>query len=310
VLEGARKLVDVGSKFRNIGPVFILSSLLRFRLELSQPILFSLYVLRFSAHFHQDKCRTLKQIFTRHRSELESFSSSSRALGFYSDLSFKLTWLSPPALISSTALSHFTEMSVTIRRATIADAPSLSHICLVTAEAGKSAESLHDFGELPGLVYAVPYVNLPTTWAFVLVDGSKDDLVVGYIVGSTDTRAYEKHAAEQWWPVQAEKYQPSAMVREGDKKYAALLRKMHTAPDANIAFSPAHMHINIVDGYRGQGWGRKMIQTAVDYLKGEGINRLWLGMDPRNTEARKFYERLGFTGFEGSAPADVGLIFE
>ncbi|KAF7352665.1 Pheromone-regulated membrane protein 10 [Mycena venus] len=196
-------------------------------------------------------------------------------------------------------------MSVTLRKATIADAPSLSHICLVTADAGKSAEALHDFGELPGLVYAVPYVNLPTTWAFVLVDGSKDDLVVGYIVGSTDTRAYEKSAAKNWWPVQAEKYLPSAMVREGDKRYADLLRNMHTAPDANIAFSPAHMHINILEEYRGQGWGRRMIQTAVDYLKEQGINRLWLGMDPRNTEARKFYERLGFTGFEGSSPTDT-----
>ncbi|KAJ7929919.1 acyl-CoA N-acyltransferase [Mycena leptocephala] len=201
-------------------------------------------------------------------------------------------------------------MSVTIRRATSADEPSLSRICLVTADAGISAEPLHDFSELPGLVYAVPYVHLPTTWAFVLVDGSKDELVIGYIVGSTDTRAYEQYAAEHWWPVQAEKYPPSAMVKEGDKHYSGLLRNMHTAPAANIAFSPAHMHINILDGYRGQGWGRKLVQTAVDYLKGEGLNRLWLGMDPRNKEARKFYERLGFAGFEGSSPNDVGLIFE
>ncbi|KAJ7368445.1 acyl-CoA N-acyltransferase [Mycena albidolilacea] len=201
-------------------------------------------------------------------------------------------------------------MPITIRKATIVDAPSLSHICLVTADAGNSAESLHDFVELPGLVYAVPYVNLPTAWAFVMVDDSKDNSVVGYVVGSTDTRAYEQYASEKWWPVQAEKYLPSDMVREGDKKYAALLRNMHTAPDANIAFSPAHLHINILDGYRGQGWGRKMIQTAVDHLKGEGITRVWLGMDPRNAAARTFYERLGFTGFDGSSANDVGLIFE
>ncbi|KAK7054200.1 pheromone-regulated membrane protein 10 [Favolaschia claudopus] len=192
-------------------------------------------------------------------------------------------------------------MSATIRKATIADEPGLSHICLVTADAGKSAEHLHDYKELPGLVYSVPYLSLPTTWAFVLADGPD---VVGYIVGSTDTRAYEKYASEHWWPVQAEEYQPKDMVKEGDKKYAALLRKMHTAPDANIAFSPAHMHINILESYRGQGWGRKMIQTAVDHLKGEGINKLWLGMDPRNKDAGKFYERLGFRAFEGSSPTD------
>ncbi|KAJ7044482.1 acyl-CoA N-acyltransferase [Mycena alexandri] len=201
-------------------------------------------------------------------------------------------------------------MPVTIRRATETDAPSLSRICLLTADAGNSSESLHDFGELPGLVYAVPYVNLPTTWAFVLVDESKAEPVVGYIVGSKDTRAYEEYAAEHWWPAQAQKYQPSAMVREADMRYSALLRNMHTAPAANIAFSPAHMHINLMEEYRGQGWGRRLITTATDYLKGEGINRVWLGMDPRNAGARKFYERLGFVGFEGSSPDDVGLTFE
>ncbi|KAJ7228523.1 acyl-CoA N-acyltransferase [Mycena pura] len=196
-----------------------------------------------------------------------------------------------------------------IRRATQADAPALSQICLVTADAGKSAESQHDYGHLPGLVYAVPYVFLPTTWAFVLVDESKDQLVVGYIVGSKDTRAYEQCAAEQWWPAQAEKYQPSAMVQEADKRYANMLRNMHTAEDANIAFSPAHLHINILEEYRGQGWGRKLIQTAVDYLKGEGVVGVWLGVDPRNSEAQKFYERLGFSAFEGASPHTLGLKF-
>jgi ribosomal protein S18 acetylase RimI-like enzyme len=200
-------------------------------------------------------------------------------------------------------------MSVRIRKATQADSPSLSRICLLTADAGKSAESLHDHAELPGLVYAVPYVELPTTWAFVLVDESKDQ-VVGYIVGSKDTRGFEQYARDHWWPVQAEKYPPSAMVREADKKYANLLRNMYSAEEPNVAFSPAHLHINILEGYQGQGWGRKLIQTAVDYLKAEGLEGVWLGLDVRNTEARKFYERLGFRSFEGAPAHVIGLKFE
>ncbi|KAJ7129525.1 acyl-CoA N-acyltransferase [Mycena epipterygia] len=201
-------------------------------------------------------------------------------------------------------------MSLTIRMATEADAPSLARICLLTADAGQSAESLHDFGELPGLMYAVPYVKLPETWGFVLLDEAKDQLVAGYIVGSKDTRAYEKYAGEHWWPAQAEKYLPSAMVREADKKYANLLRNMHTAADANISFSPAHLHINLLEEYQGRGWGRKLIETAVEHLKTQGVKGVWLGMDPRNTNARKFYEKLGFSTFEGSPADTVGLKFE
>ncbi|KAJ7068408.1 acyl-CoA N-acyltransferase [Mycena amicta] len=197
-------------------------------------------------------------------------------------------------------------MTLTIRRATLADEGALSRICLLTADAGKSAQGQHEHGELPGLVYAVPYLHLPTTWAFVLVD---KEIVVGYIVGSEDTRVFERRAAEDWWPIQAEKYPPSAMLLDGDKRYSELLRNMHTAEEPSIAFSPAHLHINILEEYQGKGWGRKLIATAIDHLKAAGLGGVWLGMDPRNSEARKFYERVGFSTFDGASPHVVGMKF-
>ena len=53
-----------------------------------------------------------------------------------------------------------------IREATSSDSPALSRICLLTGNAGQSAEAQHTFGELIGLVFAEPYVHLPTTFAF------------------------------------------------------------------------------------------------------------------------------------------------
>ncbi|KAF8238816.1 acyl-CoA N-acyltransferase [Tricholoma matsutake] len=199
-------------------------------------------------------------------------------------------------------------MSLTIRKATEADTPALSRICLLTANAGKSAEHLHEYGELPGLVFSVPYVKLPTTWAFVLVDES--DEAVGYIVGSTDTRAYEKYAAQHWWPQLAEKYPPSLAIKPDDKRYMNLFQKMSTVPDANIAFAAAHLHINILEKYQRQGWGRKLITTAVEYLKGRDMKGagVCLGLNPRNLEARKFYKRVGFTQIEGEDD-QMGLRF-
>jgi len=199
-------------------------------------------------------------------------------------------------------------MSVTIRKATESDAPALSRICLLTADAGASAEHLHDFGELPGLVYAVPYVKLSTTWGFVLVEESSDQ-VVGYIVGSKDTRVYERKVAEHWWPALAVKYPPLLAMKPADKN---LLRNMHTAPDANVAFAGAHLHINIMEEYQGKGWGRKLIAIAIEYLKMEGVqgDGIWVGLDPRNEKARKFYERLGFAVIEGAPYGNMGLKFD
>ncbi|KAF8974443.1 acyl-CoA N-acyltransferase [Flammula alnicola] len=198
-------------------------------------------------------------------------------------------------------------MSLTIRKATEDDTASLSRICLLTADAGVSAEALHDFGELPGLVYSVPYVKLPTTWAFILEEEDTRE-VVGYVVGSTDTRAYERYAAEHWWPPLAEKYPVEQAVKPGDIYYAKLLRNMHTAPDANIAFSPVHLHINILEKHQKQGWGRKLIATAVQFLIGAGFQGMWLGVDPRNESAKKFYKRLQFEHIAGTLD-QLGLRF-
>ncbi|KAF8076532.1 acyl-CoA N-acyltransferase [Lyophyllum atratum] len=201
-------------------------------------------------------------------------------------------------------------MSITVRRAVEDDAPALSRICLLTGNAGASAEHLHEYGELPGLVYAVPYVKLPTTWGFVMVDDATNE-VVGYILGSKDTRAYEKYAGEHWWPALVEKYPPSLATKPDDKRYMELFAKMNTASDACIAFAAAHLHINILEAYQGRGWGRKLITTAVEYLKGENIEGggVWLGMDPRNSKARAFYERLGFKRFEGADENQMGVKF-
>lgn len=199
-------------------------------------------------------------------------------------------------------------MTLKIRKATEEDEASVSRICLLTADAGASATALHDFGELPGLIYAVPYVKFPTTWGFVLEDESTRE-VVGYILGSTDTRAYERYLAEHWWPALAEKYPVEKAVKPADIYYTNLLRNMHTASDSNIAFSPAHLHIDILEAYQKQGWGR-LIAVAVQYLITKGLQGVWLGLDPRNEGARKFYKKLQFNAITGAPDENqMGLRF-
>jgi len=198
--------------------------------------------------------------------------------------------------------------SLRIRRGTDDDESSLSRICLLTADAGKSAEGLHDFKELPGLVYAVPYVKLPTTWAFVLEEEDTKE-VVGYVVGSTDTRAYERYASEHWWPALSPKYPVENATKPGDIHYSKMLRAMRTALDASVAFSPAHLHINLLDRHQRKGWGRRLIGAAVEHLKGEGLDAVSIGMDPRNGEARKFYTKVGFKEIVGADSDELGLRF-
>jgi ribosomal protein S18 acetylase RimI-like enzyme len=203
-------------------------------------------------------------------------------------------------------------MNITVRRAVKTDEVALSRVCLLTAYKGTSAEQLHDYGELPGFVYAVPYVNLPTTFGFVMVDDTPQ-VVVGYILGSADTTLFEREAAQNWWPGLIAKYPltlDTSTLKPADKQYLKLFRNISTSHPANINFAPAHLHINILPAYQRQGWGRILIGKAVEYLKGEGVEGVWLAFDPENANARIFYERLGFEDVQGAPDGNVGAKFD
>ncbi|KAI0921249.1 hypothetical protein AcV5_001097 [Taiwanofungus camphoratus] len=211
--------------------------------------------------------------------------------------------------------------AVYIRPASAADSSALSRICLLTGDAGASAEHLHDFGELPGLVYAEPYAQLPAGFGFVMVDPARDDAVVGYVLGTHDTRVFERQADTEWYPRIRAQYpyidpathpaHPGQLLKAADARYVRMLHSPPHAADESVAFSPAHLHIDILADYQRQGWGRRLIARAVQYLKEEkGLDRLWLGLDPKNVGAKRFYEKLGFEDVEGAPTGTMGLKFE
>lgn len=214
-------------------------------------------------------------------------------------------------------------MSFAIRPVAPEDITAISRICLLTAAAGRSAETLHKHDELPGLVWALPYVLLPPmiarTWGFVLVDTSAPDddrttrTVKGYILGTSDSRAHEATTEAEWWPPLRIRF---PLERGGDERTEAddrCISIIHRAPEpaheACLAVSPAHMHINLLPEVQRRGWGRKLVGKAVDHLRGQGIGSVWLGLDERNTSARKFYERVGFKGITGAPNNNMALHF-
>lgn len=165
----------------------------------------------------------------------------------------------------------------TIRPATQADASALSDICLLTADAGKDAQTHHAYRELPGLYYSVPYVHIPGTGGFVLVrraGEAKGDLkeaeeVVGYSLYALDTLDFCARMEKEWFPPLRVKYPlPSESnsdngsqlpvyevpLKEADLAYVKRIHKPDPPNSACIAFCPAHMvnthlplrtHINI-----------------------------------------------------------------
>jgi len=57
----------------------------------------------------------------------------------------------------------------------------------------------------------------------------------------------------------------------------------------------ADIGIGVIKGYRGKGIGTKLMKGTMKRLKENGVDKVTVSVFAPNKEARKFYEKLGFT---------------
>lgn len=172
------------------------------------------------------------------------------------------------------------------------DEPALAEICLKTADAGADATGVFADDDLWAEVFVLPYVARHPEFAFVVE--ADDGRVAGYTVGVPDTRAFEDWFAQEWWPRFAERWPrpESERTRQDGTLIYAYSRRAGAEPYGDTY--PAHLHIDLLPELQGQGWGRQLIDTLSDALRGAGVTGLHLAADAGNTGALAFYERIGF----------------
>jgi ribosomal protein S18 acetylase RimI-like enzyme len=197
-----------------------------------------------------------------------------------------------------------------IRHAILADAHELYRICLLTGDAGRDATALHADADLLGDVYVGPYLHLQPAVAAVAID--EDGFVLGYVLGTPDTLAFAASCQAAWWPALRSRHpmDPGDAGRVRLPADQALVETMHRppAPEADlVAAYSAHLHIDLLPRAQGRGLGRALIGWLLTELAELGAQGVHLGVDPRNTAAVAFYERLGFTRW-GSDPDAVTLV--
>lgn len=61
---------------------------------------------------------------------------------------------------------------------------------------------------------------------------------------------------------------------------------------------PAHLHIDLLPDYQHMGLGKKLTDALCSHLKAKGVKGIVLTVWKGNLNARKFYEKYGFTLIE------------
>lgn len=179
-----------------------------------------------------------------------------------------------------------------VRTARLEDEVAISDICVRTAASGEDARDSYSRLDLPGMIWAVPYVHFNADHCFVVDNGTGE--AVGYIVTAANTRAYEAWQKDNWWPRVASFLQEFEPQTEGDRNFlTSLAQNQQPAPEYADEY-PAHLHINLLPPAQGGGFGGKLMRAALDKLRADGVSGIHLGVNRENHRAIGFYKAMGF----------------
>jgi GNAT superfamily N-acetyltransferase len=143
-------------------------------------------------------------------------------------------------------------------------------------------------------VFYAYYTDLEPEHAWV---ATADAAVVGFLAGSRDTRMRPRRWLKGILPGVA-----GRLVRGGYRlgwrtfRYVGRLAvesfKRHPVPD--LQAYPAHLHVNLADGWRSFGLGRRLMAACLDQLRALGIPGVHLSTTSLNPAACHLYETMGF----------------
>jgi ribosomal protein S18 acetylase RimI-like enzyme len=168
------------------------------------------------------------------------------------------------------------------------DHDAVYDICIVTSEAADG--SFHDPQIVP-IVYVGPYLELEPALAFVLDNGER---AVGYVVGTSDSAAFAARVRAEWLPLYADRYPEPANGTTPEEWIQAALHRPEGPAHEGFGDYRAHLHINLLAGYRGRGYGRELVDRLLGVLRTRGVKGVHLSVGRSNTNAIAFYGALGF----------------
>lgn len=187
-----------------------------------------------------------------------------------------------------------------LRRASTADHAAFNLVCLRTGDSGRDATAREDDPDLLGLIYATPYQVLAPDFAFA-VEGPEG--VSGYVLGTPDSATFYRRYQQEWlMPLATRVRDPGSdesRWRGSDWARRAIHHPEIVYPPVLQAY-PAHGHIDLLEAARGRGIGRAALEHLMGRLRDAGAPGMHLQVSPKNRNALRFYEKLGFGEVRGS----------
>ncbi|MBQ9552809.1 MAG: GNAT family N-acetyltransferase [Clostridia bacterium] len=169
----------------------------------------------------------------------------------------------------------------TIRPYRPADKSRMQELCVLTS----NPENVYheDFRFYLTTVYNDYYTEHEPESCFVLADD--DDVPVGYVICAKNVK--------EWRRIFLKEYMPK--LKANQDGFTLFEPRMEILLHSLFARRyPAHLHIDILKEYCGQGYGVELMNTLFDHLRENGVPGVQLLVDAENKRAVKFYLKMGF----------------
>jgi GNAT superfamily N-acetyltransferase len=207
---------------------------------------------------------------------------------------------------------------IVIRKYRRQDRAAVRKICYDTGLMGEPIDPYFGSLELFADYWMMYYTDYEPESAFVAeVDGK----VVGYLVGCKETSVQQE--------VQREVILPRIRRRLftfGYRLDSRFLRFMyryfrsawrHEFVEEPVKDYPAHLHMNLKEGFRSRGIGSMLIAAFLEYLESNDVRGIHLGTTSYNKLALPFYRKWGFrmvsrhpfTMYDGIIPEKIDVLF-
>lgn len=193
--------------------------------------------------------------------------------------------------------SQETVPGVTVRPFQARDRDAVRRISYETADGGKPGDSISPDRDFIADLLTAYYTDFEPESAFVAVAGGE---VAGYLTGCLDTRREIKVLFARVIPrAFARGFLAGALFRADTWRLVWSALKAALACGASrgvdLALFPAHLHVNILEGFRGMKIGPRLMEAFERAAKAAGAPGIHLSVREDNAAARRFFEKSGYT---------------
>jgi ribosomal protein S18 acetylase RimI-like enzyme len=182
-----------------------------------------------------------------------------------------------------------------VRPYQLPDRQAVLRIAADTAFFGEPVENFLEDRQLFCDLFYRYYTDFESSNGFVACAG---DEVVGFIMGSLDTRQQQSRLWRLLLPgviqglLQRRYTLGPRTWRYGFGLIKAAMQREF--PGCDLSIYPAHLHINIDAFWRGQGFGRRLMETYLARLQVLGVPGVHLHTTNLNPAACSLYASMGF----------------